>query len=189
VLHTARRSSLWDAHCCAPLAAYLRISEQPHLRVLALLPVGFARPPHHCDAGALLPHLFTLTSPRCGEAVCFLLHFPSGHPAWPLASTVLCGVRTFLIPPQRDATARQTRTLTIISPNGECTEAGARHLKVMQETRTAETRRTQRFLHNIPLRSLRLSSSVSQITPKLSAPCVNAPLRTLLSFCLPCWKR
>lgn len=29
-------------------------------------------------------------------AVCFLWHYPSGHPAWPLASTVLCGVRTFL---------------------------------------------------------------------------------------------
>jgi len=115
VLHTARRSSLWDAHCCAPLAAYLRISEQPHLRVLALLPVGFARPPHHCDAGALLPHLFTLATPLRGEAVYFLLHFPSGHPAWPLASTVLYGVRTFLIPPQRDATARQTRTIVIIS--------------------------------------------------------------------------
>ena len=30
-------------------------------------------------AGALLPHRFTLTSR--GEAVCFLWHFPSGHPA------------------------------------------------------------------------------------------------------------
>ena len=182
MLHTARRSSLWDAHCCAPLAAYLRISEQPHLRVLALLPVGFARPPHHCDAGALLPHLFTLTSPQRGEAVCFLLHFPSGHPAWPLASTVLCGVRTFLIPPQRDATARQTRTLIIISPNGECTEAGVRHSKVVQETRTAE---------DAEVISLRLGglNVCEPSRPKLSAPCVNAPLRTLLSFCLPCWKR
>jgi len=26
----------------------------------------------------------------------FLWHFPSGRPAWPLASTVPCGVRTFL---------------------------------------------------------------------------------------------
>jgi len=55
------RSSVWDAHCCAPRAAYLRISEPPHLRNLALLPVGFAEPPHHCGAGALLPHHFTLT--------------------------------------------------------------------------------------------------------------------------------
>lgn len=46
------------------------------------------------DAGALLPHLFTLT-PQYG-AICSLLHFPSGFPAWPLASTVLFGVRTFL---------------------------------------------------------------------------------------------
>ncbi len=42
-------------------AAYLRISEPPHLRNLALLRVGFAKPTHHCAAGALLPHHFTLT--------------------------------------------------------------------------------------------------------------------------------
>ena len=46
------------------------------------------------DAGALLPHPFTLT-PHC-DAICSLLHFPSGSPAWLLASTVLFGVRTFL---------------------------------------------------------------------------------------------
>ena len=33
-----------------------------------------------------------------GTAVCFLWHFPSGYPAWPLASTMLCGARTFLEP-------------------------------------------------------------------------------------------
>ncbi len=49
------------AHYCEALAAYLRISGPPRLRVLALLPVGFAEPPHHCDAGALLPHHFTVT--------------------------------------------------------------------------------------------------------------------------------
>ena len=42
-------------------AAYLRISEPPRLRNLALLRVGFAKPVHHCTAGALLPHHFTLT--------------------------------------------------------------------------------------------------------------------------------
>ena len=30
-------------------------------------------------------------------AVCFLLHFPSGFPAWPLASILLFEVRTFLL--------------------------------------------------------------------------------------------
>ncbi len=31
-----------------------------------------------------------------GAGGMFLWHCPSGHPAWPLASTVPCGVRTFL---------------------------------------------------------------------------------------------
>ena len=30
------------------------------------------------------------------SAVCFLWHFPAGHPDWPLASTLPCGVPTFL---------------------------------------------------------------------------------------------
>ena len=49
-------------------------------------------------AGELLPHRFTLTrTPRKGPlAVCSLLRFPSGFPGWPLASALLCGVRTFL---------------------------------------------------------------------------------------------
>src|SRR5262245_22050653 len=41
---------------------------------LALLHVGFTKPARYRAAGALLPHLFTLTS--C-LAVCFLWHFPS----------------------------------------------------------------------------------------------------------------
>src|SRR6476659_250077 len=46
------------------------------------------------DAGALLPHRFTLACARSERtraepsAVCSLLHCPSGHPAWPLASTL-----------------------------------------------------------------------------------------------------
>ncbi len=54
------------------------------------------------DAGALLPHRFTLTCAshrRAGDppsAVCSLWHCPSGHPAWPLTSTLPFGVPTFL---------------------------------------------------------------------------------------------
>ena len=52
------------------------------------------------DAGALLPHRFTLTSAsdlsEAASAVCFLWHFPAGHPDWPLASTQPFGVPTFL---------------------------------------------------------------------------------------------
>jgi len=62
---------------------------------LALLPVGFAWP-----ATSLPPPVVSYTTlsplPRLREAVCFLLHLPSGHPAWLLASTVPCGGRTFL---------------------------------------------------------------------------------------------
>jgi hypothetical protein len=41
----------------------------------------------------------------------FLWHFPSGHPAWPLASTMPCGVRTFLERPvsARDRPAGRTQ--------------------------------------------------------------------------------
>ena len=63
------------------------------LPYLALLPVGFARPPCCQDAGALLPHHFTLTREAGGM---FLLHFPSACAARALPGTVPGGVRTFL---------------------------------------------------------------------------------------------
>jgi len=63
---------------------------------LALHQVGFTQPARHRTAGALLPHLFTLTPRSLDEAVSFLWHFPLGFPSWPLTSTLLCGVRTFL---------------------------------------------------------------------------------------------
>jgi hypothetical protein len=54
-------------------------------------------------AGGLLHHLFTLTARICADAqirprYAFCGTVPSGRPAWPLASTALCGVRTFLMP-------------------------------------------------------------------------------------------
>src|SRR5207248_1017823 len=45
---------------------------------LALLRVGFTKPIRYRTAGALLPHLFTLTGERGrSPAVYFLWHFPS----------------------------------------------------------------------------------------------------------------
>jgi len=46
----------------------------------------------------LLPHRFTLAGNAVARApaVCFLLHFPSSHLDWPLASTLPNGARTFL---------------------------------------------------------------------------------------------
>jgi hypothetical protein len=75
---------------------------------LALHRVGFAWPPRHRDAGALLPHLFNLAGPRRTSqprtwAVCFLWHFPAGFPGSALPTTLPCDVRTFLegvVPPQ-----------------------------------------------------------------------------------------
>src|SRR5690606_1288442 len=46
-------------------------------------------------AGELLPHLFTLTTGG-PVAVCFLWHFPAGHPGSVLPTTLPCGARTFL---------------------------------------------------------------------------------------------
>ena len=45
-------------------------------------------------AGGLLHHRFTLTGRSQQSAFCCTV--PSGHPAWVLPSTVLCGARTFL---------------------------------------------------------------------------------------------
>ena len=64
------------------------------LPYLALLPVGFTRPPCCQDAGALLPHHFTLTRADAGGM--FLLHWPSAFAAQVLPGTVPGGVRTFL---------------------------------------------------------------------------------------------
>ncbi len=62
-------------------------------------------------AGALLPHPFTLTCAGSGppSAVSFLWHCPAGRPDWPLASTLLCGVPTFLDTIPRAVRAAATR--------------------------------------------------------------------------------
>ena len=78
---------------------------------LALLRVGFTEPPR--SPGVLVgsyPTVSPLPS-RYGPAVCFLWHCPAGHPGLPLATTLPCGVRTFLGDgPEPDAaTARSTR--------------------------------------------------------------------------------
>jgi hypothetical protein len=68
------------------------------MRLLGLAPGGVCLAAGiTASAGSLLHYLFTLTPLRTAqEAIRSLLHLPSGCPAWPLASTVPCGVRTFL---------------------------------------------------------------------------------------------
>ena len=78
---------------------------------LALLRVGFTEPSR---SPGMLVGSYPTVSPlpsRVGPAVCFLWHCPAGHPGLPLATTLPCGVRTFLGngPEPVDATARSTR--------------------------------------------------------------------------------
>jgi hypothetical protein len=84
-----------------------------HAHCLILLRVGFAEP--HRSPGTLVVSYTTLSPspPPCrgtGEAVCFLWHFPAGHPGSVLPTTLPCGARTFLgalrITPEADAVAR-----------------------------------------------------------------------------------
>ena len=76
-----------------------RLGGLPLRSCLSLHRAGFTEPPRCRDAGALLPHRFTLTCPCVftrSSAVCFLLHFPWGCPLRPLAGALPFGVPTFL---------------------------------------------------------------------------------------------
>ncbi len=67
-----------------------------HCACLALLPVGFAWPPASLPT-PVVSYTAVSPSPIAGNTpLCCTL--PSGHPAWPLASTVPSGARTFLVP-------------------------------------------------------------------------------------------
>ena len=65
--------------------------------LLTLLRVGFTEPPGSLRA---LVVSYTTVSPLPRDtgpgAVCFLWHFPAGHPGSALPTTLPCGARTFL---------------------------------------------------------------------------------------------
>ena len=61
-----------------------------------------------CGAGGLLHRRFTLTPRTRRGAVCFLWHYPAGHPGSALPTTLPCGARTFLTGLAPGATARPT---------------------------------------------------------------------------------
>ena len=92
-------------------AAYLDLAGQGRRSCLALHRAGFAWPPRHRGAGALLPHHFTFACTRltCGRAIgrVFLWHFPAGFPGWalPTALPLVSGLssRGFLSPRGRSA--------------------------------------------------------------------------------------
>ena len=78
---------------------------------------GLPCPSHYCDGGALLPHLFTLTSMLPPGRYVFCGTFRrmnppkqslDGAPSRTLSGTLLCGVRTFLprLPKMARATVR-----------------------------------------------------------------------------------
>ncbi len=93
---------------------------------LALLPVGFAWPllspatpvrSYRTVSPSLAPS-GAGNLPLCGT-------MPSGHPAWPLASTVPCGVRTFLVmgTPCRDRPINSATTRVLYHGAGRKTVA------------------------------------------------------------------
>ena len=103
------RLFIWDACRHTPRA------RNPNARratawhsYLRLLQMGFTKPRRCRRAGALLPHRFSFSPGTPGE-FSFLWHFPSGHPAQPLAGILPCGARTFLA--LSHAAARPTRML------------------------------------------------------------------------------
>ena len=80
-------------------AAYLDLAGPARRSCLALHRTGFAWPPRHRDAGALLPHPFTFACSRltCGRAIgrVFLWHFPAGFPGWALPTVLALGCPDF----------------------------------------------------------------------------------------------
>ncbi|ALG06772.1 hypothetical protein AOZ06_07395 [Kibdelosporangium phytohabitans] len=82
-------------------------------RPLGLAPGGvYLATPVTRGAGGLLHHRFTLTSALRAGAVCFLWHCPASCLGLPLATTLPCGVRTFLDSLSLAAAALPTRPRT-----------------------------------------------------------------------------
>jgi len=80
-----------------------RPSSEPPPRPAASQPLFVLAPGRVCQAAVSPRRRCALTAPfhpcLCPigpSAVSFLLHFPWGRPPWPLASTLPCGVPTFL---------------------------------------------------------------------------------------------
>ena len=98
--------------------------------LFGLAPQGVCRAaPTRVGRGALLPHRFTLTSSSSTlrwarrSAVYSLLHFPSRHRAWPLASLLPVRVRTFLDAlRRRDPPVHSTRVWVTVSGIGHSSQ-------------------------------------------------------------------
>ncbi len=89
-----------DTGCPVPLATYPEASDgQPsNASLFGLATDGVYQACRVTTAaGGLLPRLFTLTRRlQSQQAVCFLWHFPWGHPRSALRTILPCVARTFL---------------------------------------------------------------------------------------------
>src|SRR5205807_6200971 len=97
--------------------------------VLDFLPIwscsvwGLPCPPHYCGGGALLPHLFTLTSALPPGRYVFCGTFRRADlnpPSRTLSGTLLCGVRTFLSPRPKTLEAAVRSGCQLIHYRGHC---------------------------------------------------------------------
>ena len=106
-----RRPSIWALRRRVPQAVHPRTrasspsmhrctsSAQTHRKRCDLQPCsgrGLPSHPGHPGRWCALTAPFHPYRAAAGAAVCFLWHFPAGHPGLPLTTTLLCGVRTFL---------------------------------------------------------------------------------------------
>jgi hypothetical protein len=102
---TGGRPSIWACRCRRALATYPqartgrpRTPAQRHRGGASWSCSGWGLPSHPGHPGcwwSLTPPFHPYPTLACG-AVCSLWHFPADHPGLPLATTLPCGVRTFL---------------------------------------------------------------------------------------------
>ncbi len=119
------RPSIWDDGYPPPQAAYpgTRTGRPRTSPYLALLRVGFTEPAR--SPGLLVRSYRTVSPlPRLSGAVCFLWHFPEGHPWWMLSTTLPCGARTFLPQTMLRAAAQPTPVDISYSSAIACTTGG-----------------------------------------------------------------
>ena len=141
----AGRSFLWAEHYCTAQATYPEVVARRAgtrlRRTRDSLPIwscsvwGLPCPPHYCAGGALLPHLFTLTSalPPRRYVFCGTFRKPGLNPdSRTLSGTLLCGVRTFL---PRHLTRRER-------PSGP---AANRFIVTVVSRRSSVVKRTGRY--------------------------------------------
>jgi len=111
------RSFLYGVRCHAPPAAYPG-AQAGHPRTplyVALLRMGFAVPqPLPTARWALTPPFHPgPTAHRAHRVVCFLWHFPQGHPHRVLPGILPSGARTFLLADCDQAIASATRAVQV----------------------------------------------------------------------------